>query len=95
MAKVTKGEFLERMKTLSENDTITKDDVITILEDVTDSWDEREINLDDYVEKSVYEKDMGDMKKRYIDRFGSYEKKEDAEKKVAVDEEKEVKIYED
>lgn len=98
MAVVTKSELIDRLKGLSEAE-VTSDDVLSIMEDVTDSWEDGQVDLSNYVEKSVYDNDIAGWRKRYVDRFGAESKQEEPPEPETKTEDEEdepkVKIYED
>lgn len=67
--KRTKEELIEALKANSE---ALGDNLIGLLEDVSDSFDDNGFNVDDYVLKSEYEKksaEYDELKQKYIDRF--------------------------
>lgn len=67
--KRTKEELIEILKANSEG---LGDNLIGLLEDVSDSFEDNGFNVDDYVLKSEFEKksaEYDELKQKYIDRF--------------------------
>ena len=82
--KRTKDELL---KVISENEGITDEVKVELLEDIADSFTEAP-NMDAYVDRAAYE----DLKRKYIERFTSGAAKEPEEKKDDAEEKKEITI---
>lgn len=83
--KRTKEELL---KVITENEGITDETKVALLEDVADSFEEGP-DMSAYVEKSAYD----DLKRKYIDRFTSgAETKPEPDPKPEDEEKKEITL---
>ena len=85
MAKLTKDELLKK---IDEKETLTDDDKIELMEDITDSFVETE-----NTENSEYKTKYEELKKKYKERFmdSGKEKKDEI---TTEDEKKEIDIKE-
>lgn len=85
MAKLTKDELLKK---IDEKETLTDDDKIELMEDITDSFVETE-----NTENSEYKTKYEELKKKYKERFmdSGKEKKDEI---ITEDEKKEIDIKE-
>lgn len=71
MAKLTRADFMERLKTFLGDDT--SDEALTLLEDANDSFEEKEDDGEDW--KKKYEENDKEWRQKYRDRF--FNKSED------------------
>lgn len=92
MAKLTKDELLKK---IDEKETLTDDDKIELMEDITDSFVETE-NTEDSDYKTKYEEEKTkheELKRKYKERFmdSGKEKKDD---EIITEDKKEIDIKE-
>lgn len=87
MAKLTRADFMERLKTFLGEDT--SDEALTLLEDANDSFEEG----DGVDWKQKYEDNDKEWRQKYKDRF--FNKSEEDDKEDDIDQPEEKKSFND